>query len=792
MEKITSISGWIQLPQSITFRILTLILTTVLLIIGVLGSYNTHVMRKQIKSDVYQQLISTHQLAIKEVHSLLVNPMRQLEFVAGVLAKLPFDAELSVVMLNRLMGEKKSIQAVAFYSSDGSRLYHFSRTGLSDYANKAGKALPEEVSDSLKGKRSVGLVHFTEYGLPEIDMAVPVLDINKNLQSVLYAHVSLLDMIQYVEQFKQNHSAGVLIYDRSGRLLAHTDSSLVRQQMSLSEQPYAEVDEAPVSNLYEYKNFQKQNVFAVARKDVHSGWTIVVEQQESDAMALLDQTKFSRRVALFAVVIVTLLLGLYILQLITRPLSRLGHAVDQVSNGKQNVELDIPEGNGEVAKLSRAFKLMATRIFKQREALVQEKALFQLLLESVGEGLLGIDVNGNCSFINPAGCKLLGYENDREILGKNSHDLLHHSFLDGTKYPESECPIYAVFSSGEIANIDEDVFWGREGSAVPVKYQAHPMLKDGKIVGVICSFMDMTQARKDELRLKQLARAVEQSPATVLITNAKGIIEYGNKKLVDLTGYELHEVIGRNPGMFSAGETPVEVYESLWSTILSGKEWHGMLRNKKKDGTVFTEEMWVSVITNNAGKITNFVAVKEDVTERQLMQQRIWKQAHYDSLTCLPNRMLFTDRLKHGITQARRNRCELALLFIDLDGFKQVNDTMNHQAGDQLLTMLGERFLECIRESDTAARMGGDEFAVILCDVQRRVMVDQVAKRILDACRKPFDLDEGMANISCSIGISLYPQDGQDDDELQRHADVAMYRVKRMHKDGISYYSTSK
>lgn len=792
MKKSFSNSGWIQLPQSITFRVLILILVTELLIIGSLGSYNSHVMRKQIKADVYQQLISTHQLAINQVQSLLVIPMHQLDYVAGVLAQLPFDAELSVVMLNRLMGNKKPIQTVALYSGDGDRLYHFSRTGLNVYDDKAGDVLPVEVSESLKGKSSVGPVHFTEYGLPEIDVAVPVLDINKNLKAVLYAHVSLSGMTQYVERFNQNHSAGVLIYDRSGRLIAHSDSSLVRQQVSLSGQPYAQIDETPVSRLYQYDNLQKQSVFAVARKDAHTGWTIVVEQSESDAMALLDQTRLSRRVALFVVVIVTFLLGLYILQLFTRPLSRLGFAVDQISNGKQHVALEAPTGNTEVAKLSRAFKLMTERIYKQREALEQEKALFQLLLESVGEGLLGIDLNGNCSFMNPAGCKLLGYENDKEILGKNSHELLHHSYLDGTKHPQSECPIYEVLSSGEIANIDEDVFWGREGNAVPVKYQAHPMFKGGEIVGVICSFMDMTQARKDELKLKQLARAVEQSPATVLITNAKGEIEYGNKKLLELTGYELDEVIGKNPVMFSAGETPVEVYKDLWTTILSGKEWHGILRNKKKDGTVFTEEMWVSVITNNAGKITNFVAVKEDVTERQMMQQKVWKQAHYDSLTGLPNRMLFTDRLKHGITQARRNRCELALLYIDLDGFKQVNDTMSHQAGDQLLSLLGERFLECIRESDTAARMGGDEFAVILCDVQRRVIVDQVAKRILDVCRESFELEEGVANISCSIGISLYPQDGEDDDVLQRHADAAMYRVKRMHKDGISYYSKSK
>ena len=621
-------------------------------------------------------------------------------------------------------------------------------------------------------------------------MAVPVLDVKKNLHGILFAHVLLQDIAQYVEQFNQDHAASVLVFDRSGRLMAHSDGSFVRQVVSLSDQPFAGVDASSTTELLHYQNLLKQQVFAVAQRDLKTGWTVVVEQLESVAMAPLEQTRVSRFFALAVVVVITLILGLYILQLITRPLAKLGRAVEQISSGNLDVELEVPKGDGEVAKFSRAFIKMTGHIYQQRHALEQEKARIQLLLESVGEGLLGIDVNGECTFINPAGCKMLGYDDDKEILGKNSHQLIHHSHANGDAYAQDECPIYNTLRTGQIASQDSEVFWRKQGTALAVKYQAHPIYKGGQILGVICSFMDMTQARKDELKLKQLALAVEQSPSTVIITDANGIIEYGNQKLLDLTGYEMHEVIGQNPRMFSAGETPLEVYDSLWTAITNGQEWHGILQNKKKDGSVFTEEMWVSVITNDVGEVTNFVAVKEDITERHMMEQKIWKQAHYDGLTQLPNRMLFDDRLKHGISQAKRNQCELALLYIDLDGFKQINDSMNHQAGDELLKIVATRMLECVRETDTVGRLGGDEFAVVLSDFDKRNHIDQVAQRILSACREPFELSAGTAKISCSIGISRFPQDGEDEEVLQTRADIAMYRIKRMHKDGISYFSS--
>ena len=781
--------GWIRLPQSISFRLLTLILITELLIIGVLGSFNSHIMQQQIERDIYQRLVSINQLATNETQVWLTRPLQQLSFVAGVLSQFHDDDQLIEVLMNQLMGEKQAVDEVALYSSQGELLLEFSHLGLGDADRKGKKTMPEEVRKALTGHQSVGAVHFSKYGLPEIDMAVPVLDVKTNLQGVLFAHVLLQDIAQYLEQFNLNHTSSVLVFDRSGRLIAHSDGSFVRQGVYLSDQPFAHVQASSATELLSYQNLLKQQVFAVAQRDLKTGWTVVVEQMESVAMAPLDQTKMSRLIALGAVVAITLILGLYILQLITRPLAKLGQAVEQISAGDLEVELEVPKGGGEVAKFSRAFIKMAGHIYQQRHALEQEKARIQLLLESIGEGLLGIDINGHCTFINPAGIKMLGYEDDKEILGKNSHQLIHHSHANGDAYSQDECPIYRTLRTGQIASQDSEVFWRKDGSALAVKYQAHPTHKGGQIVGVICSFMDMTQTRKDELRLKQLALAVEQSPATVIITDADGNIEYGNQKLLDLTGYEMHEVIGQNPRMFSAGETPLEVYESLWTAITNGQEWHGILQNKKKDGSVFTEEMWVSVITNNAGKVTNFVAVKEDITERHLMEQKIWKQAHYDGLTQLPNRMLFDDRLKHSIFQAKRNKCELALLYIDLDGFKQINDNMSHQAGDELLKIVAARLLECVRETDTVGRLGGDEFAVVLSDFDNRSHIDQVAQRIISACRDPFELTAGTAKVSCSIGVSRYPQDGEDEEVLQTRADIAMYRIKRMHKDGISYFS---
>jgi len=287
--------------------------------------------------------------------------------------------------------------------------------------------------------------------------------------------------------------------------------------------------------------------------------------------------------------------------------------------------------------------------------------------------------------------------------------------------------------------------------------------------------------------LKKLASAVEHSPISVMITDRTGTIEYVNPKFCQVTGYESHEVLGENPRILKGDALSEEVYREMWETILSGREWHGEFHNRNKDGTLVWELASISPVMDESGNITHFVGVKEDISELKRLQKKLGQMAHSDKLTGLPNRALFFDRLEQVMIHARRRRSRFALLFIDLDGFKGVNDTYGHQVGDELLQAVAHRLTFCVRESDTVARIGGDEFIVILNDLNHWDEPGVVARKLLEAFTAPIHIGDITCSIGLSIGISIYPDDAEEANKLIACADFAMYEAKRGGKNGFRY-----
>ena len=297
--------------------------------------------------------------------------------------------------------------------------------------------------------------------------------------------------------------------------------------------------------------------------------------------------------------------------------------------------------------------------------------------------------------------------------------------------------------------------------------------------------MERHQAQE---RLRLLSLAIEHSPASVVITDAEARIQYVNKRFVDLTGYRQEEVYGKTPRILKSGQTPPDTYRELWRQLRSGNEWRGHFLNRKKNGDLFWEEASISPLLDGQGAVTHFVAVKEDITERKRLEAQIWHQANYDSLTDLPNRLLFLDRLQQTLRQADRDQTRAALLFVDLDRFKTVNDTLGHEAGDDLLREMVHRIRGCVRTDDTVARMGGDEFTVILPRLQHPDGAGKVAGKILASLGEPFLLRGKEILLTASIGIAIYPEHGHDYVSLLRHADVAMYQVKEGGRNAFRFH----
>lgn len=297
---------------------------------------------------------------------------------------------------------------------------------------------------------------------------------------------------------------------------------------------------------------------------------------------------------------------------------------------------------------------------------------------------------------------------------------------------------------------------------------------------IIGNAIDLAEAKRNlaEAQHRKLSQAVEHSPNTVIITDVHGKIEYVNPKFTHLTGYTPEEVIGQNPRILKSGETSPEEYEQLWNTITAGGEWRGEFYNKKRSGEFYWERASITPIRNAEGDITHFLAVKEDITERKNFEAQLAHLADRDPLTNLFNRRRFREELERLFLHEQRYGVTGALLFLDMDNFKYINDTLGHQTGDELLVNLADILRERLRETDIIARLGGDEFAILLLQVDASRALS-IAGQIVETVHRHTTMINGLpVSVTASIGIALFPHHGTTSETLLKCADLAMYQAK--------------
>lgn len=309
------------------------------------------------------------------------------------------------------------------------------------------------------------------------------------------------------------------------------------------------------------------------------------------------------------------------------------------------------------------------------------------------------------------------------------------------------------------------------------------------IIITVGAVLALAGFQRHEEQMRKLTHGIDNCASAVLITDNKGAIEYVNKKFCQLTGFGPEEVFGKNPRILKSDATPREVFDNLWQTILSGREWRGELLNRRKNGEVYWSITSISPLHDDTGRITSFIANVEDINERKNSEATFERLAYHDPLTDLPNRRMMQDRLDLALKHSRRQEIGTALIYIDLDGFKHVNDSLGHPAGDKLLREMAGRFTEILRDDDFVCRMGGDEFAVILHDIHHARDVVPVARKLLAAAAAPLLLEGQEITVSGSAGIALFPTDGEDCKSLEKHADMAMYHAKEAGKNTFRFFS---
>jgi len=432
--------------------------------------------------------------------------------------------------------------------------------------------------------------------------------------------------------------------------------------------------------------------------------------------------------------------------------------------------------------IKRDAKGWALHVFTVMRDLASSENRYKRIIENLNEGIWVIDRYNNIRFVNQALADMLGYSIE-EMLGHSVFDFENENNQKVLKKQIAE-------RKKGLSNVYEIEVRHKKGDSVLIQVESAPYLDEQeKFDGVVEIIKDMTDVRSQQLKLKMLSSAVEQSGSMVLITDQKANIEYANPKLCSVTEYLKEELLNVNARIFLPEDVNKKEVSDLWKKINKGQEWQGEMQIRKKDGGKLWVLLSTSSILNEQSKITHFVTVFEDVSQLKEAHLRMEELAYVDSLTGLANRILFRDRLEQVLKGLKRNEVTAALLYLDLDEFKRINDSMGHDVGDAVLMKVAETLRQCVRYQDTVARMGGDEFVILLTDIDGMSGASSVARKIIKAMAEPIHLLKNEILISPSIGITLAPADSLNADILLKNADMAMYKAKSSGRNNYQFFT---
>ena len=377
-----------------------------------------------------------------------------------------------------------------------------------------------------------------------------------------------------------------------------------------------------------------------------------------------------------------------------------------------------------------------------------------------------------------------------EITGLSEKKLLAITFPDITHPDEKDYSFIQRMIEKKSSFFNSEMKWiHKSGKILSILLNISLITDtDGHPIYFIFQIQDITKQKEAESQILLAAKIYENTMDGIIVTDRQGNIEIPNPAFLQMTGYSADEIVGKNPKFLKSGRHDQVFYKKMWHSLINTGQWQGEIWNRRKDGEVFITWIRINSIEDNKGVPTHFVAIYSDITARKLQEKRLEYLANHDALTGLPNRVFFRDILDQGLARSKRSKDYLVLMFIDLDKFKPINDSLGHEVGDAVLKEVALRLKKCVRQSDTVCRLGGDEFVVVLQDVKKKEGASSIARKILESLSHPFKVCDNECNIGASIGISISPLDSDDMDTLISNADTAMYRVKEKGRNDFLYF----
>jgi len=625
------------------------------------------------------------------------------------------------------------------------------------------------------------------------------------LQSQVMALQGLGMSVQMIQRHSRASESSWTLINATMRRLRDT-SQQPRSSAAFQQQLYSIQHTAAdyVDSLDSFTRLHQFNVATELQLDKISDTLELRNQQINAYMDQLIREQIALAVALTGLIFVlTLLLALvssrYLSHEILRPIRSLVEVTQQIGMGQLQARASVAVAD-EIGELAQSFNTMTQRLLDQNQALalaqeeleqrVQERTqqlaerglMLRQIIDTAPVAIFLIDMQGRIAQANSVMTEMFELPM-ANLVGRDYLALVEPSEL------ELRRQAMLMLMRGEVAMIDLDrryvrssgeVFWGHLTGKLWLGTQ-------GEKLGLVGVIADVSERKRTEEKLQLAANVFTYAREGIVITDAQANIVDVNDTFTDITGYSRAEVLGKNPRLLKSDRQDDNFFREMWQTLTDTDQWIGELWNRHKNGALYAEMLTISAVRNAQDELQHYVALFSDITPLKDHQQQLENIAHFDPLTQLPNRLLLADRLKQAMLQTQRHHSPMAVAYLDLDGFKAINDSHGHDVGDALLMALAHNMKSTLRAGDTLARIGGDEFVAVLAELSHYDDHEPMLQRLLQAAANPVQIQtrSGLVElqVSASIGVTLYPQDDSDADLLMRHADQAMYAAKQSGKN---------
>ena len=614
-----------------------------------------------------------------------------------------------------------------------------------------------EASTSKKTAFSDGIVGSD--GRPAIVIDTPLLDPNGDI----FAHLGGVLYLSGISGLLAGNDIAPFDYgllaDRQGMLIGHSDRNLVSASRTLqkSDVPFPDYAQQKAGEISLSQWTDSQGVAwlsFVSRLD--SGWQLVLSRRLD---SITSEVGPAVRQTTLLVAIILLITGGIGIALVVFFAKRWEDSDQQLKQARDHLEQRVEQRTAELS---------------ESQGRLQKSLDFYLtILEHFPALIWRAGVDSKCDYFNATWLNFTGRSLAQEIGDGWTEGVLADDL-------QSCVSTYLEHFNARLPFAMEYRLRRHDGEYRWILDMGHPFVNlEGKFAGYLGACFDITEHHRATEQLSLAASVFMHTREGIIISDPNGKIVDVNQAFSEITGYQRDEVIGHNPSLLNAGQQSTEFYQAMWHELSETGQWHGELLNRRKSGECYTELLDISAVHDQNNAVCHYVGIFSDISQQKEHEQHLEKLAHFDSLTGLPNRTLLHDRLYMSIALAARSKTQLAVCMLDLDGFKAVNDTYGHAAGDCLLIEFSRRIQRTLRDTDTLSRLGGDEFVILLNDLDNLEQGMDVIRRVLSEASHIYEVDGNLLTVSASVGVTVFPDDGVDPDLLLRHADQAMYIAKQ-------------